>query len=58
MRFEVVVESVVVSSGESSGKVDVEVEVGSVRWFVQTFTVIHLRKMFMAQAWDCHFFIL
>ena len=58
MRFEVVVESVVVSSGDSSGKVDVEVEVGSVRWFVQTFTVIHLRKMFMAQAWDCHFFIL
>ena len=58
MRFEVVVESVVVSSGESSGKVDVEVEVGSVRWFVQTFTVIHLRKMFMALAWDCHFFIL
>ena len=58
MRFEVMVESVVVFSGESSGKVDVEVEVGSVRWFVQTFTVIHLRKMFMAQAWDCHFFIL
>ena len=40
MRFEVVVESVVVSSGESSGKVDVEVEVGSVRWFVQSLTAI------------------
>ena len=37
-ELKVDVESVVVSRGEVSGKVDVEVEVGSVRWFVQSFT--------------------